>query len=173
MLERLQRCVHDEMLMYSTLAYGSSATVWTLGKFDGGRPPEYYIDKALTPMRIRLSDSSKEAETWLLLSIYSLSITEMWNGLPQMWAKTPTRRESMLKTIMHSRAASSIHLQAMVELVKGIGGWHKVDSYVIESMILVDKLSAMIDIEKPILPMAQPAFPMIWVSKSLIEHKPE
>lgn len=40
-------------------------------------------------------------------------------------------------------------------------------------MILFDKFSAMIDMKKPILPPAQPVFPMIWALKPLIDYKPE
>ncbi|EED19790.1 conserved hypothetical protein [Talaromyces stipitatus ATCC 10500] len=84
----------------------------------------------------------------------------------QMWTKIPTRCASILKTVNHGREASRIHLQAMIELVKSIGGWHKIDAYVLESMILVDKFSAMIDMTHPILPMT-------WVPEPLIQYNPE
>lgn len=32
--ERLKHCVHNEMLMYSTLAYGSSCLAWSTGKYE-------------------------------------------------------------------------------------------------------------------------------------------
>jgi hypothetical protein len=153
MVERLKRCVDDEMLMYSTLAYGSSSMAWSLGKIEEGKAPEYFIDRALQLVRARLSTPAPTIDTWLLLSVYSLAITEMWNGIPEMWAKCPPRRAGAVKSAKQCRRASRIHLRALVSLVNGAGGWDNVNPYVLESMILCDKFLAILEMTRPILPL--------------------
>ena len=165
-MERLRRCVHDEMLMYATLAYGSSCMGWTLGTIQEGRPPEYFIDKALRAVRDRLSSPDRKIDMWLLMSIQALAVTEMWNGIPEMWSKTPLRHASVLKTIEHCREASRTHLRALVALINSIDGWKTINPYVLESTILGDKFLAIIDAKKPILPLA-------WMPKPLSHTEQE
>ena len=155
MMERLRRCVHDELFMYATLAYGPSCMGWTLGIIKDSRPPEYFIDKALQSLRVRLSSPDRRVDTWLLLSIYALAITKLWNGVPQMWEKIPSRLVKLLQTAKHCREASRVHLRALVCLVNDVGGWKGIDPYVLESMILVDKFLAIADGTLPILPLAE------------------
>ena len=42
--ERLRRCVEDEMLMYSTLAYSSSCLAMSIGRYESDKLPVRKID---------------------------------------------------------------------------------------------------------------------------------
>lgn len=172
-MERLRRCVDDDMLMYSTLAYGSSCLAWALGTMEDSKSPEYFIAKALPAVRARLSRHDK-VDMWLLLSVYSLAITESWNGNPHMWTEIPSRHASALQAADHSRKACAIHLRALISLVDSIGGCNAIDPYVLESLVLLDKYFAISQWGKPILPLTwdpgqyiqlHPEFPEVQTSK--------
>ncbi|KAL9074427.1 MAG: hypothetical protein Q9157_004387 [Trypethelium eluteriae] len=117
------------MLMYATLAYSSSCIQWTRGIItEDGRPPEYFIDKALQAVRARLSNPNRAVDTWLLISIYALAVTGMWHGIPQLWGKAPSKYRTVLKTAENYREASRIHLRALAVLVTEIGGSQKIEN---------------------------------------------
>ncbi|KAF2238850.1 hypothetical protein EV356DRAFT_504176 [Viridothelium virens] len=166
-VERMRCCVHDEMLMYATLAYSSSCIQWTRGIItEDGRPPEYFIDKALQAVRARLSNPNRAVDTWLLISIYALAVTGMWHGIPQLWGKAPSKYRTVLKTAENYREASRIHLRALAVLVTEIGGWKCVHPYVLKSMILADKFLAIADAIKPTLPLAWDPGPLVLSKQS-------
>lgn len=157
MRERMRRCVEDSVLLYSTLAYTTSFLAWNTGQFDKGRPPEYYTAKALQNLRAHLAKPQNPSDSWLLMSIYALAITEFWNGVPALWTKCPTRQTHDQDTNQRSLRASHLHLSALLGIVEHMGGWSVVDPYVLESYILADKYRAIHLMTRPILqPMWDP-----------------
>ncbi|KAL9619832.1 MAG: hypothetical protein Q9160_005572 [Pyrenula sp. 1 TL-2023] len=158
--QRLERCVEDKMLMYATLAYGSSALAWTTGKLAVERSPEYFIGHALQAVRTRLSQSDHLSDTWLILSIYALAITELWNGIPEMWMKCPARHVKATNAVDHCLDTSRTHLHALILLVERAGGWQNIDPYVMESSILAAKYLARSDLTTPLIPLTWDPGPM-------------
>ncbi|RFU24813.1 hypothetical protein B7463_g11520, partial [Scytalidium lignicola] len=154
--ERLKCCVNDDMLMYSTLAYGSSCMAWSVGKYEDNKPPEYFTGKALQAMRMRLSRTNlnQTPDIWLLLSIYALTITEFWSAVPELWTKCPPRYISVLNSDKRSRLeAARIHMRALVSVVDNAGGWKDVNPYVLESSVLADKYLAIYQMTTPVIPL--------------------
>jgi hypothetical protein len=147
MVRRLQRCVEDEMLMYATLAYGSSCLRWTLGKQHRERLPEFYIGKTLELVRLRLLRPGEPIDSWLILSIYALSVSEMWNAIPEM-----RRMTSQISEMYDGSGvtASTTHLKMLRHLVEEVGGMTSLDPYVMESLILGDKYRALYQMLPPI-----------------------
>lgn len=150
---RLKRCVEDEKLMYSTLAYGSSLLGWTMGRFHSGKQPEYFLDKALRAVRVYLSTPGYIVDDWLLLSMYGLAITAMWNCLPSMWRQLPERHAMATKLGSRGFSACRMHLETLLQVVNGAGGWEKFDPYVLDSVILADKFMAITSRKQPIIPV--------------------
>ncbi|PNP43717.1 hypothetical protein TGAMA5MH_04690 [Trichoderma gamsii] len=150
---RLKRCVQDEKLIYSTLAYGSSLLGWTMGHFHSGKQPEYFLDKALRAVRVYLSTPGYLVDDWLLLSMYGLAITEMWNCLPNMWRQLPDRHAMASKLGSRGFSACRMHLKTLLQVVDSAGGWDKFDPYVLDSVILADKFMAITSRKPPIIPV--------------------
>ncbi|KAI9708501.1 MAG: hypothetical protein M1820_003962 [Bogoriella megaspora] len=161
MMERVRRCVGDDMVMYSTLAYSSSCLAWSHGRLENGQPPEYFIDKALRAVRVRLSDPDQPIDTWLLISIYALAITEFWNENPHMWMHFPSRQADLLRDTVQSSNAHNAHFRALQGLVERVGGWEKTDPYLLESMILYDKYLAFSSMTRPTLPLTWDPGPLM------------
>ena len=150
--------------MYSTLAYSSSMVAWTTGLFGHQQPPEFYIAKAIPELRARLDCKLQRVDNWMLLSLYSLAITELWNGLPAVW-KAHSRRRSMVQLLAaDSLRASQMHLRALMHLVEKEGGWHLFDSYIFDSMTLADKNLAIASFQPPML------LPKSWDPGPLPDH---
>ncbi|KAH8126275.1 hypothetical protein FP744_10003519 [Trichoderma asperellum] len=150
---RLKRCVEDQKLMYSTLAYGSSLLGWTMGRFHSGKQPEYFLDKALRAVRVYLSTPGYVVDDWLLLSMYGLAITEMWNCLPIMWRQLPERHAMASKMGSRGFSACIMHLKTLLQVVHDAGGWERFDPYVLDSVILADKFMAITSGKPPVIPM--------------------
>ncbi|CAH0041105.1 unnamed protein product [Clonostachys rhizophaga] len=151
--ERLRRCVTDEALMYSTLAYGSSLQGWMAGIISERRPPEYFTGKALQAVRMRLASQSRfKVDNWIMISIYSLAITQFWNTTPSIWARYPMRALSILEVDALASNSARPHLDIMNNLVSEAGGWKKFDPYILESTILADKYISITNWEAPTLP---------------------
>jgi hypothetical protein len=119
--ERLRRCIDDKMVMYATLAYCSSSIRFTKGNIGEERPPEFYILKAIETLRSRLQQPDP-VDGWLILSIYALSVSEMWAS---------------------NHEASAAHLKIIRHFIAQVGGIHKLEPYVMESLILGDKYLAL------------------------------
>ncbi|KAJ3523841.1 hypothetical protein NM208_g12297 [Fusarium decemcellulare] len=152
--ERLKRCVDDEALMYSTLAYGSCCQGWMAGVIERERPPEYFIDRALQAVRTRLEDTQElRIDNWLALSIYSLAITEFWSHTPALWTRCPARYSAMMNNPKPGASAARTHLGALLRVVNNAGGWSQFDPYVLESTILADKFLALDEFKTPIVPL--------------------
>ena len=150
--QRLQRCVDDKMLMYCTLAYGSSCQAWTTGRVDENRLPEYFLGKAIEAVRSHLAVAEPGVDAWLLLSMYALTITELWTAIPDMWRKIPKRYHSWTtETSERGLAAAEMHLVFLRSLVEMNGGMMAMDPYVMESLILADKFLALYRMSRPIL----------------------
>jgi hypothetical protein len=150
---RLKRCIEDEKLIYSTLAYGSSLLGWMMGRFHSAKQPEYFLDKALRAVRVYLSTPGYLVDDWLLLSMYALAVTEMWNGLPSMWKQSPERQAMASKAGSHAFAACRMHLKALLQVVNDAGGWEQFDPYVLDSVILADKYLAISEGKPPVIPI--------------------
>ncbi|UKZ84371.1 uncharacterized protein TrAFT101_000282 [Trichoderma asperellum] len=149
---RLKRCVEDQKLMYSTLAYGSSLLGWTMGRFHSSKQPEYFLDKALRAVRVYLSTPGYVVDDWLLLSMYGLAITEMWNCLPIMWRQLPERHAMASKQGSRGFSACRMHLKTLLQVVDDAGGWERFDPYVLDSVILADKFMAITSRKPPVIP---------------------
>lgn len=148
---RLQQCIEDKLLMYATLAYSSSMLAWTTGQFGHRQPPEFYIAKAIPELRARLGFQSNQVDNWLLLSLYSLAITELWNGLPLVWGANAERQAMVARMAANSLSASQVHLRALMHLVAQAGGWHLFDPYILDSYLLADKNLAIASFQPPML----------------------
>ncbi|KAI3327864.1 hypothetical protein HD806DRAFT_484209 [Xylariaceae sp. AK1471] len=151
---RLKQCIEDSALMYSTLAYGASYLGWVCGVLDKEALPEYFVDKALRAVRSRLADAEQgRANNWLLLSIYSLAITDFWANHPSLWTRCSGRHAVMLRARSMSTTPARLHLNALIHMVNSVGGWDYVDPYVLESTILLDKFVSGTDAIPPVLPL--------------------
>ncbi|KAM0549147.1 hypothetical protein ACHAPJ_009602 [Fusarium lateritium] len=165
--QRLKHCIEDEALMYSTLAYGSCCQGWMAGVLDPKRPPEYFIDKALQAVRVRLQHTQGlKVDNWLALSIYSLAITEFWSGTPFLWTRCPERYMATMNTPRTGASAARTHLGALLRVVDNAGGWSQFDPYVLESTILADKFLALTEFKAPVVP---PTWDPISLSPGYVE----
>ncbi|EAQ90120.1 predicted protein [Chaetomium globosum CBS 148.51] len=172
---RLQRCIEDDLLMYATLAYGSSCAAWMFGILDDERPPEYFIDKAVRQAQVRLASLQGDTKAgrmidkqWFALSIYALAITEIWNHMPELWARCPQRQALAMRISNPSQNTSRTHLRALVHFVQEAGGWGVFDPYVLESSLLADKYLALWEMAPPIIPLTfDPGPPPETVGKAL------
>ena len=127
-VQRLRRCVVDELTMYSTLAYCASCIRWAIGEKERERPPEYYVLKAIEALKKRL-EQADIVDTWLILSIYSLAASEMW---------------------AQNYGAATAHLKMTRHLVTQVGGLTKLDPYLMEGILLCNKYVAIGRFEVPI-----------------------
>ena len=127
-VQRLRRCVVDELTMYSTLAYCASCIRWAIGEKERERPPEYYVLKAIEALKKRL-EQADIVDTWLILSIYSLATSEMW---------------------AQNYGAATAHLKMTRHFVTQIGGLNKLDPYLMEGILLCNKYVAIGRFEVPI-----------------------
>ncbi|KAL7955594.1 hypothetical protein V8C34DRAFT_291064 [Trichoderma compactum] len=150
---RLKRCLEDETLMYSTLAYGSSLLGWMMGRFDSAKQPEYFLDKALRAVRNYLATPGYKVDDWLLLSMYALAVTEMWNGLPVMWERSPQRHAMVSMLGSHGFAACRMHLRALLQIVEDAGGWEKFDPYILDSVVMADRYMAISQGQPLVIPI--------------------
>lgn len=145
--ERLRRCVNDKLTMYSTLAYSASCMRWAIGERERERPPEFYVLKAIGALKHRL-EKLDVVDTWLILSIYALAVSEMWE---------------------QNYDAATAHLKMTRHFVTQFGGLTKLDPYIMESLLLCDRYVAIGKFEPPIFPLdwepeALPAQKMLKVS---------
>lgn len=127
-VQRLRRCVVDELTMYSTLAYCASCIRWATGEKERERPPEHYVLKAIEALKKRL-EQADIVDTWLILSIYSLAASEMW---------------------AQNYGAATAHLKMTRHLVTQVGGLTKLDHYLMEGILLCNKYVAIGGFEVPI-----------------------
>ena len=127
-VQRLRRCVVDELTMYSTLAYCASCIRWAIGEKERERPPEYYVLKAIEALKKRL-EQADTVDTWLILSIHSLAASEMW---------------------AQNYGAATTHLKMIRHLVTQVGGLTKLDPYLTEGILLCNKYIAIGRFEVPI-----------------------
>ena len=127
-VQRLRRCVVDDLTMYSTLAYCASCIRWAIGEKERERPPEYYILKAIEALKKRL-EQADIVDTWLILSIYSLAVSEMW---------------------AQNYGAATAHLKMTRHLVTQVGGLTKLDPYMMEGILLCNKYIAIGRFEVPV-----------------------
>ncbi|KAJ6782486.1 hypothetical protein PWT90_05289 [Aphanocladium album] len=147
---RLQGCIEDKALMYSTLAYGTNLLGWMGGVSDAFKPAEYFTGQAIQAVRERIFSPSTTSDyhngksaSRLALSIYSLAISELWKVLPLMQKHARLVVTLPLAAQPKQMASTSrMHLHALLELVNSSGGWKSFDPYVLESVILADKYLA-------------------------------
>ncbi|KAL8831151.1 MAG: hypothetical protein Q9191_001025 [Dirinaria sp. TL-2023a] len=130
--DRLQRCVADQLTLFSTLAYCANCLQWAVGeRAIPNRPAEYYTLKAIEVLKERLAMPDPEPDSWLILSIYSLSVSDMWAG---------------------NYAASTSHMGIIRHFVCQVGGWKHLTPYLMESLVLGDKYLAIGKFAPPVLP---------------------
>ena len=137
-VERLRRCVDDELTLFSTLAYCASCMRWAVGETERERPPEFYVLKAINALKLRL-EQADVVDKWLILSIYALAVSEMW---------------------AQNYEAAIAHLKMVRHLVTQLGGLIKLSPYLMESILLCDKYVAISRFEAPI-------FSLDWEPESL------
>ena len=136
--ERLRRCIDDELVMSATLAYCSSSIRSTIGSIGEELPPEFYILKAIGMLRSRLQQPGP-IDAWLIVSIYALSVSEMWAG---------------------NHEASATHLKIIRHFIPQVGGIAQLEPYVMESLILGDKYLALGLLARG--KSARPILPLDW-----------
>ncbi|KAL6716008.1 hypothetical protein ACLMJK_006970 [Lecanora helva] len=135
---RLRRCVIDDLTMYTTLAYCASCMRWTVGEDDPERPAELYVVKAIEALRTRL-ENAQVVDSWLILSIYALAVSEMW---------------------AQNFDAAAAHLKMVLHFAIQLGGIFKLDSYLMESILLCDKYVAIGRFEPQVLPLSWEPTPL-------------
>ena len=130
--DRLQRCVVDQLTLFSTLAYCANCLQWAVGeRAIPDRPAEYYMLKAIEVLKERLAKPNPEPDSWLILSIYALSVSDMWAG---------------------NYEASTSHMGIIRYFVMQVGGLKSLTPYLMESLILGDKYLAIGKFAPPVLP---------------------
>ena len=129
-INRMRRCIEDELTMYATLTYSSSCVRWVMGQQQMQRPPEYFLVKAIEALRIRLQ-CSDVVDSWLVLAVYALSVSGLW---------------------VKDYEAASMHLKILRNLIVQLGGMRKLNPYVLENLIIGDKYLALSKCAAPILP---------------------
>lgn len=145
-LERMQACVRDELLLYSSIAHGSSSEAWKRGYVDDSRS-QFWIGKTLQALRSRLATNESSDDDGVVLSIFTLTLTALWNGIPRMWLDD-------LAEIDASRFNDcQTHIRAMLILIEKVGGWHQFSPYILEGMILADKYTALYALTPPLIPL--------------------
>lgn len=149
--ERLSRCVHDDLILYATLSYCSSCIKWSVGEQRTTRPPEYYMLKAIKRLRLRLN-GLQNVDDWLIVAMYALSVTEMWTG---------------------NSAAATLHLKALRKCIEQKGGMRSLEPYVMESLILSDKYTALLNGTSPVLPFDWDPGPLSEEKARMISQHPD
>ena len=130
--DRLQRCIVDQLTLYSTLAFCANCVRWAVGEQAiPDRPTEYYNLKAIEVLKHRLCKSDAAPDSWLVMAIYALGVSDMW---------------------ARNYEASTSHLQIIRHFVLKIGGMNSLEPYLMESLILGDKYLAIGKFAPPILP---------------------
>ncbi|KAK2591167.1 hypothetical protein QQS21_011143 [Conoideocrella luteorostrata] len=149
--KRLVQCVHDEMLMCATLAYALSFLCWARGRVDLVEDADMFHLKALQALRSHIQRPQHRVDDWLLISIYSLAITEGWRDMIDK--KRQAADPSSLIKAFHGpgRVGHQIHLKTILQIIEDAGGWGNVDPYVVESIILGDKHASFARDEPPML----------------------
>ena len=150
--ERLQRCVFDPAVMYSTLAYASGLMATALGVIISGQPPEYFLGLALRAVRQRFANPNHRTDVWSLLCIYCLAVTQHWNCSPELWTRCPRDYVEKLKTPEESHSFKT-HITTLVQLVDDAGGWDNFDPYLLESVVLAEKYRFILGNRRPSLMM--------------------
>jgi hypothetical protein len=113
-----------------------------------------------------------------MLSIYSLAITELWNGMPETWGRPGDSSGSSETANKYSRATLSavssaalaacrIHLSAALSVVIDVGGWHYFDPYILDSFLLVDKFLAIHQLTAPMIPLTWDPGPLYFRSGNI------
>ena len=128
-IERLQRCIVDDLTMYTTLAYCASCMRWAVGEDDPERPAELYLVKGIEALRIRLKQANF-ADPWMVSSIYSLAVCEMW---------------------AENYDAATAHLKMVSHFLVPLGGLVNLSPYLMESILLCDKYVAIGKLEPQML----------------------
>ncbi|KAF5529684.1 hypothetical protein FMEXI_13995 [Fusarium mexicanum] len=137
--QRLVQCVHDELLMYATLAYALSFKSWSAGQITQTEDSEYFQLKAIQALQSYLRTPEHPINTSVLLSVYSLAITSGWRSMITK-KKMLSDPLTPVKAFRGSgQVGHQIHLSALLQLIQDSGGWHNIDPYVLESIILGDK----------------------------------
>lgn len=95
------------------------------------RPAEYYTVKAIEALKTRLGQSDPRTDSWLILSIYAMSVSDMWAG---------------------NFETSTSRMQIIRYFVTRTGGMTCLEPYSMERLILGDKYLAIRNFAPPILP---------------------
>lgn len=141
---RLKACVDNDLLLYSSIAHGSASLAWKVGNVDDDRS-RYWLGRTLEVLRARLKDPTAPVSNDIVLSVFTLALTALWNAIPHLWSKDP-------HTVINSQFDTCvIHLRAMLALVERAGGWDKFDPYILEGMLLVDKYTALARLSRPLI----------------------
>jgi hypothetical protein len=110
---RVQACLSSELHMYSVMASCTSR----MRRFECVEPksretsPEYFVDKAVSALRLKLEAKPAAIDTFTLLDILSLSVAE---------------------TFMHNHKAAATHLLLIGRLGAQMGGLKQFDPFLRE-----------------------------------------
>lgn len=143
--QRLKECVDNKLLLYSSIAHGSSSRAWVNGDPDDACA-RFWVGKTLQALRVELTDPESAGSRAVVLSIFTLALTALWNAAPRMWFHEFAVDEGYFATCR-------IHIQAMLEVIRDAGGWDKFSPYILEGMVLVDKYAALYGNIAPLIPL--------------------
>ena len=149
--KRLVQCVHDELLMCSTLAYALSFQSWAKMVASNDHDADFFHLRAIQALRGRIEDGHPPFDQWFWISIYSLAITEGWRDLI-IRRRTCQDPSKIMRAFSGSGLVGhKIHLNTLLQLIESSGGWDGMDPYVLESVILGDKHASFATNQPPML----------------------
>ncbi|KAK4185952.1 hypothetical protein QBC35DRAFT_453707 [Podospora australis] len=130
--------LQDPVLYHATFASAASFMAWNYGHLDRTRPPEYFIGNAIQAIRERLADPTLEINDWLIVSIFTLAMTQYWQDVPELWSRCPPGYVAATKYRDPIGTKTRMHLRAVLGLVDQMGGWQRFSPYVVEVIIKAD-----------------------------------
>ncbi|KAJ9603084.1 hypothetical protein H2200_012379 [Cladophialophora chaetospira] len=151
---RLERCIDDKMVMDSTLAVGVTCAGWTIERPDFEKPLELFLGRAINAVRTHLASSHTDSPTdrqWVILSVYSLSISTFWLALARTRGADDLWTALSEHETVQSLDAAVLHLNVARNLIAELGGPLKLEPYILSSLILGDKYLAISRMQPPIL----------------------
>lgn len=143
---RRRACVHDELLMYSSLAHVTCSMSWYRGT-PCSPQSEYFTYRTLEAVRARLNNNcgNNESTHSLMISILTLAFVELWKGSPSVWQqKNPV-------LVRQHFDNCRLHLKALMALSERLRGLRYISAYVLGGMLLVDRNAAFFTSSEPIL----------------------
>lgn len=164
----MEASMSNSMVVYAILLSGSYQLAWMNGQNIKRRHLEDYTGRCLEAVRLSLRNSNNVADQRVLRAVQSLALTSLWDGLPQLWNRSPSNIHQDGKEYLE---ICKTHLLAFVSLLDNIGGWSKVLSSIRDSIILTDRYRCIQTMSIPIIDdlwYPDPLFPEIKFGDRLV-----